>query len=51
MLTAHGADETRVAMLGAGATPFLEKPVRTPALLDPYAGLRVDVIGRVEPMP
>ena len=34
MLTAHGDDETRRRWLEAGATAFLEKPVRTPALLD-----------------
>jgi FixJ family two-component response regulator len=34
MLTAHGDDETRWRCLEAGATAFLEKPVRTPALLD-----------------
>jgi FixJ family two-component response regulator len=32
MLTAHGDDETRRRSLGAGATAFLEKPVRTEAL-------------------
>jgi len=34
ILTAHGDDETRRRSLEAGATAFLEKPVRTPALLD-----------------
>jgi FixJ family two-component response regulator len=34
MLTAHGDDETRRRSLEAGATAFLEKPVRTPALLE-----------------
>ncbi len=34
MLTAHGDDETRWRCLEAGATAFLEEPVRTPALLD-----------------
>ena len=34
ILTAHGDDETRSRCLEAGATAFLEKPVRTPALLD-----------------
>jgi FixJ family two-component response regulator len=34
ILTAHGDDETRCRCLEAGATAFLEKPVRTPALLD-----------------
>ena len=34
MLTAHGDDETRWRCLEACATAFLEKPVRTPALLD-----------------
>jgi FixJ family two-component response regulator len=34
MLTAHGDNETRWRCLEAAATAFLEKPVRTPALLD-----------------
>ena len=34
MLTAHGDDETRRRALEAGAVAFLEKPVRTEALLD-----------------
>ena len=34
MLTAHGDDETRRRSLEAGAVAFLEKPVRTEALLD-----------------
>jgi two-component system, LuxR family, response regulator FixJ len=34
MLTPHGDDETRWRCLEPGATAFLEKPVRTPALLD-----------------
>ena len=34
VLTAHGDDETRWRCFEAGATAFLEKLVRTPALLD-----------------
>ena len=34
MLTAHGDDETRRRSLEAGAVAFLEKPVRSAALLD-----------------
>jgi FixJ family two-component response regulator len=34
MLTAHGDDETRRQSLEAGARAFLEKPVRTAALVD-----------------
>src|SRR5262249_38204229 len=34
MLTAHGDEETRRRSLEAGATAFLEKPVRSPELLD-----------------
>jgi DNA-binding response OmpR family regulator len=34
MLSAHGEDETRCRCLEAGSTALLEKPVRTPALLD-----------------
>jgi FixJ family two-component response regulator len=34
MLTAHGDDETRRRSLEANASAFLEKPVRTAALLD-----------------
>jgi FixJ family two-component response regulator len=34
ILTAHGDDETRRRSLEAGAKAFLEKPVRTAALLD-----------------
>jgi len=34
ILTAHGDDETRRRSLEAGAVAFLEKPVRSPMLLD-----------------
>jgi len=34
MLTAHADDETRRRSLEAGAVAFLEKPVRSAALLD-----------------
>jgi len=34
ILTAHGEDETRRQSLEAGAVAFLEKPVRSPVLLD-----------------
>ncbi len=34
ILTAHGDDETRRQSLEAGAVAFLEKPVRSPVLLD-----------------
>jgi FixJ family two-component response regulator len=34
MLTAHGDDETRRQSLEAGAVAFLEKPVRSPVLLE-----------------
>ena len=34
MLTAHGDDETRRQSLEAGAAAFLEKPVRSPVLLE-----------------
>ena len=34
ILTAHGDDETRRRSLEAGAVAFLEKPVRSPILLD-----------------
>jgi len=34
MLTAHGDDEMRWRCLEAGSTALLEKPGRTPALLD-----------------
>jgi FixJ family two-component response regulator len=34
MLTAHADDDTRRRSLEAGAVAFLEKPVRTAALLD-----------------
>ena len=34
MLTAHADDDTRRRSLDAGAVAFLEKPVRTAALLD-----------------
>jgi FixJ family two-component response regulator len=34
MLTAHADEETRRRSLEAGAAAFLEKPVRSAALLD-----------------
>src|SRR6266446_5066523 len=34
ILTAHGDDESRRQSLQAGAVAFLEKPVRSPVLLD-----------------
>jgi FixJ family two-component response regulator len=34
MLTAHGDDETRRQSLAAGVVAFLEKPVRSPVLLE-----------------